>query len=221
MIEMHGDARQERSRQRLYEAILAVDAEAPISSVTAADVASRAGVGRATLYRHADSPHQLLLAALQSELDFLREGAYQGDLSDLDELQSKFAPTLLRVVSHVVRRVNVYGPALLSNESPAVAKMLIDHLHESVLELTVRLSKDAWQRILPTPDDIDPGLLREAAASGFAHLFVGVLTSWLRRGGVYDTHEFLSVFNTLAPRWWLQSSGAMPHHNDEKTTTGQ
>ena len=51
------DPRKQRSRDRLYAAVLALAADQSISSLTVTQIADAAGVHRSTFYEHAESPH--------------------------------------------------------------------------------------------------------------------------------------------------------------------
>ncbi|MDF2046075.1 MULTISPECIES: TetR/AcrR family transcriptional regulator [Microbacterium] len=214
MGEFEGDARQAKSRARLHTAVLEAAASTPIRDVKITDVASRAGVGRATFYRHSPSPEALLEEALRSELDDLRDAGLRGDIRDPLARRLQFEATLMKVVGHVVHREAVYAPALLFDKAPGVTSMLIRHVHDSVILSQKTLGLDTWNGGDAPPADVDPEFFAEAAANGFAHLFVGVLTSWLRYVEDRNPRTFLRVFNTVAPHWWLTSDAGITPLDD-------
>ena len=63
------DARQLRSRSKLFAAILELAADVRAEDLSVTEVASAAGVHRSTFYEHAESPAALLREALEAELD--------------------------------------------------------------------------------------------------------------------------------------------------------
>lgn len=217
MTAVEGDARHLRSRARLREAALAAATEKPIAEVTATDLAARASIGRATFYRHTDSPSRLLDEALRAELDALRSEALRDMPNEALERRRRFEATLVKVVEHVIAREAIYGPALLTDSTPGVATMLLGHVRESVMQAQREIGLSFWNSAEALPLDSDPDDFAEAAATGFAYLFVGVLVSWLPREGHRDPHDFLRLFNTLAPPWWL-TAGADSTPLDEVDT---
>lgn len=149
-------------------------------------------MGRATFYRHADSPAALLADALRGELDAIRAGVValardQGSLRR-DDLRE----TLGQVAEHVIAHQAIYRRALVAGQMPEVSQMLIEHLVESVRWCLGELPA------LPAGDS----LWREVTASGTAHLIVGVLGPWLAHETALESRSFLRLFATIEPRWW-------------------
>ena len=63
------DPRIERTTAALRTAVLELATEHDIDDVTVSQVATRAGINRATFYDHASSPAELLTGILRTELD--------------------------------------------------------------------------------------------------------------------------------------------------------
>lgn len=93
---MRADAR--RSRERLLAAAAAIFAEQGTGAALD-DIAKRAGIGNATLYRHFPDRSDLVQALLAGRYDELRESAERG-LDDPDPL-SALAGWLRSFVTHV------------------------------------------------------------------------------------------------------------------------
>ena len=71
------DARQKRSQVALHRAIIELATGRDVATLTVSEITDLAGVNRSTFYAHASSAAELLCAALQDELDAIREGYLQ------------------------------------------------------------------------------------------------------------------------------------------------
>src|SRR5882757_5615558 len=65
----HTDPRIVRTAQALEQAIVELASERPVSQITVAELADRAGVTRATFYNRCSSPLELLIQVLFADLE--------------------------------------------------------------------------------------------------------------------------------------------------------
>src|SRR5260370_16208378 len=65
----HTDPRIIRTAQACAQAIMELASQRPVSQITVADLADRAGVTRATFYHHYSSPLELLIQVLYADLE--------------------------------------------------------------------------------------------------------------------------------------------------------
>jgi len=69
MVAERTDPRITRTEQALAQAIVQLASERPVSQITVADLAERAGVTRATFYNRYSSPLELLIQVLAADLE--------------------------------------------------------------------------------------------------------------------------------------------------------
>lgn len=102
------DVRSERTLAALRAAIVELDLENPLSTVTVSDVAAKAGINRATFYSHFRSPGELLADVLRADLDQVRFRDIA--LRDEGTLSSEaiFWVALIRVAEHVQQFREIY-----------------------------------------------------------------------------------------------------------------
>ena len=106
---MSADPRFTRSREAIRRAVVEIIRSEGPDAVTHQHVADRAGVGRATVYRHWPNPFDLLFEAMQEvELPFLEpaEAPLRERLrADLRRIRDDLAgPTLPRMIANIIDR---------------------------------------------------------------------------------------------------------------------
>ncbi|MDM4762780.1 TetR family transcriptional regulator [Galbitalea sp. SE-J8] len=184
------DARQRRTRARLFAAAIALAEEGPIAEVTMTRVARVAEVHRSTVYEHAGSPAELLRAALTAPLDGVRSRFDDVSAADIDE---RVREVTIEVFELVARHADIYAREL-DADGANLRSMLGSHFAATSRELMAR----GAIRVPFTVDGIDAD---ELAASWFADAFVGVIAVWLRSGR-RDTRALLVAVEQLYPDWW-------------------
>lgn len=182
------DARAQRSREHLREAVLTLAARTPIADVTASAICIAAGVTRDTFYRHAESPVDLLADALSAEIAESMAILPRSDTIGDGERA---------LLKHVRVRADVYRRAM----HPLLAAPV-----RANLERSIRSGLDLWVTlhpgILPSPFVDDPTALRIAIAYAAAGT-VGAIEEWLRSGDD-DTDRAVSLILAASPEWWLR-----------------
>jgi AcrR family transcriptional regulator len=184
------DARRRRSRDRLHRAVLGLARDTAVTELTVTQVAEAAGVHRSTFYEHADSPADLLQAALLGELDALRAG-----LSEPDPVRTVTHGAL----EHVRAHAPIYRRGLAPEAGPAgLHGMLAAHFLESGRQL---IRTGALR--LPLHVEGRPAAeVADAAARFVATGTVGVLQAWLETPGDLDVPRFEALYGALLPTWW-------------------
>ncbi|MEU0083570.1 TetR/AcrR family transcriptional regulator [Streptomyces sp. NPDC006274] len=193
--------RSERSRRAIYDAALALVGETGYAKTTIEGIASRAGVGKQTIYRWWPSKAAVLLEAFLDLAEQAAEAAGSGgyEIPDTGDL----AADLRLVLRATVDEMNTPGydvPArALAAEgvvNAEVGAQFVEKLLEPQLELYVTRLRAA-QRAGQVRAGIDPRIALE--------LFVGPLTHrWLLRT-LPLTHEYADLVvdyavHGLAPR---------------------
>ena len=184
------DPRITRTDQALAQAIVDLAAQRPVSQITVADLADRAGVTRATFYNRYASPLQLLIQVLYADLD---RGHRQEEARRAEGRYS--ATQLLRlatgdVADHVERFRAVYQHALHDPADDGVYEALVRHFAGYGLAFMARSSR---------PDL--PGASHQVIARFLAHGFAGAIKAWLGDDSVTRT-DLVDAAVACAPVWW-------------------
>lgn len=194
------DARARRTRTSLREAALTLAAEAPIETITVADLARAAGINRATFYKHADSPLQLLGGALIDDLDAIR-GRFLIDAAaptvDFTALWTRAAHL---TVAHVERFEAVYRCDFGPDAHGSLQAVLSRHIAHSMQQLFAERPD-----LLPEHDAREEAFLINALAAFLGHGLMGILHRWFHsepRDTVAYTHAVLAAL----PAWMLPAS---------------
>src|ERR1700722_19465429 len=108
----HTDPRITRTSHALAQAIVELAAQQPVSQITVADLAERAGVTRATFYNRYSSPLELLIQVLYADLErgHREEDARRAEGEVPPEQMLRLATA--DVADHVERYWDVYRHAL-------------------------------------------------------------------------------------------------------------
>lgn len=190
------DPRQRRSRDRLHRAVLELAAEQPVEGLTMTAVARAAGVHRSTLHDHANSPMDLLQAALGAELDDLREGL-PAPGSSADEVARAVSDVTRGVLEHVRRHLAVYRVGLGDEATVSLRPMLSRHFLESSRMLRAASGVDIEVEV----SGVDHERVVDAAQRFIADGTVGVIAGWVARPDL-DVDELLATYEGLLPTWW-------------------
>jgi AcrR family transcriptional regulator len=184
------DPRVTRTERALEQAIVELAAVQPVSRITVAALAERAGVTRATFYNRYDGPLDLLTRVLYADLerghrreDELRaEGRHSG--AELMRMATA------EVADHVERFEDVYRNALQDPADRGVYDALVRHFTDYSVTFMARSGAaapaHANQRIM---------------ASFVAHGFAGAIAAWLADDGV-TKEDLVDAAVACAPAWW-------------------
>jgi AcrR family transcriptional regulator len=186
----HTDPRITRTIHALETAIVDLAAQQPISRITVAALADRAGVTRATFYNRYDSPLGLLIQVLYADLDrgHRREEELraEGTYSAAEMLRL----TTAEVADHVERFQAVYRQALGDPADRGMYEALVRHFADYALAFMAR-----------SADPDVPRANQTVVASFMAHGFAGAIVAWLGDDTVTKA-DLVDVAVACAPSWW-------------------
>jgi AcrR family transcriptional regulator len=187
---MRADPRVTRTAHAFEQAIVELAAQRPVSQITVAELADRAGVTRATFYNRYTSPLDLLIQVLNADLERTHgleqarraEGGYS-------------AAQLLRlatgdVVDHVERFKYVYRHALRDPADRGMYQALVRHFTDYGLAFMAR----------STHPDM-PGANHQIMAAFVAHGFAGAIEAWLG-DDTLTKEDLIDAAVACAPTWW-------------------
>jgi len=184
------DPRIARTAQACKAAIVELAAERPISQVTIADLAIRAGVTRATFYNHFTDPLALLIEVLLADLEHVHgleeERRVEGGYSAAERLNLSIAD----VADHIERFEAVYRLAADDPADGGVFDALVRHFAEYAMAFLARCEH-------PDLPDANHAVIAQFMAHGFA----GAIKAWLS-GGTVKKDNLISAAAACAPVWW-------------------
>lgn len=193
-----GDIRRERTRERLAGAVLSLASERDISTASISELTRRAGIYRTTFYSHAETPMDLLIKVLSSELDLVRQEGI-AELENDGQLFHDLSHRLLgEVVDHVVKHEAIYAGMDCASSIFALRTVLAEHIEASIA-LFLR------EGFLAPPSS----RAEDAAIySGFlAHGIAGAIEAWLRLPAPRDRKQLLTAIEATYPSWYAPEPG--------------
>ena len=184
------DPRIARTARACEAAIVQLAAERPISQVSVADLAERAGVTRATFYNHYSNPLALLIEVLlqdleRAHLDEERRRA-EGRHTGAEMLRLSVAD----VADHIERFEAVYRLAVDDPADGGLYEALVVHFGEYAVSFMERSDHPG----LPTSN-------RGVIAQFLAHGFTGAIKAWLGDPSV-SKDALIDAATACAPVWW-------------------
>jgi AcrR family transcriptional regulator len=184
------DPRITRTARALEQAIVELASQRPVSQITVADLADRAGVTRATFYNRYSSPLELLIQVLYADLErgHRREEARRagGQYPAAQMLRLATGD----VADHVERFMAVYQHALRDPADDGVYEALVRHFTDYALAFLARSAH---------PDL--PGANHEVIAQFVAHGFAGAIKAWVSDDSVTKA-DLVEAAVACAPVWW-------------------
>lgn len=196
-MDMVLDARIRRTQRQLRDAALELAAEQSIEDVSVADLARRAGINRATFYKHAQSPLQVLREALVDDLDSMRL-EFLGDAEDPDaDLVALWRQAARNTATHVARFEPVYRRGFADDSSGSVQSLLSRHIANSMQALFIERPE-----MLPAHRPQDHELLSAAFAASLGHGLTAILQVWFT-AGADDVEVYADAVVHSLPEWML------------------
>ena len=184
------DPRIVRTTLACQDAIVILASERPISQVTIADLADRAGVTRATFYNHFASPLdllvQVLLADLELALSLEEDRRTEGGRSAAELLRLSIAD----VADHIERFEAVYRHAAHDPADQGVYEALVRHFNDYAVAFIGRCTH-------PDLPDANHDVISQFLANGFA----GAIKAWLSHSSAGKS-DLIEAAVACAPVWW-------------------
>ncbi|MGW2788167.1 TetR/AcrR family transcriptional regulator [Streptomyces populi] len=161
----------------------------PVSQISVAELAERAGVTRATFYNRYSTPLELLIHVLYADLDrghrLEDQRAHEGHAAaDLLRL------TTAEVADHVERFRPVYELSLQDPADSGVYGALVRHFNDYALAFMAHCA----------PAEI-PDANRQVIAQFMAHGFAGAIRAWLSDPSI-TKDDMVDAAVACAPVWW-------------------
>jgi AcrR family transcriptional regulator len=183
------DPRVTRTTGALRQAVVELASQRPVSRITVAELAERAGVTRATFYNRYNTPLDPLIEALCADLEIGHR------LEDRRRAEGSPGPELLRlataeVADHVDRFAAVYRHALDDPADRGVYDALVRHFNDYALAFLAR----PGGRGLPAAN-------HQVIAQFLAHGFAGAIKAWLSDPSV-TKKDAIDAAVACAPAWW-------------------
>lgn len=179
------DPRQERTRQILREALIALVAEKPYDALTITDIAGRAHVARKTFYAHYADKDALLIDCIEPLLVTLAESIPK---TDAESLLVANKPPSYPAFKHVQEHAPFYRAMLSEHGSARLIAYLLDFLTRSSYDRHEALWQNA-PRIT-----VEPLLI--------AHFLAGALLNsiiwWLKQDCQPSAETMAYTFSQLA-----------------------
>jgi AcrR family transcriptional regulator len=184
------DPRITRTAQAFEQAIVELASQRPVSQITVADLAERAGMTRATFYNRYSSPLELLIQVLYADLErgHRLEEARRAAGGYPAERMLRLATS--DVADHVERFMAVYQHALHDPADRGVYEALVRHFTDYGLAFIAR----------STHPDL-PDANHQVIAQFLAHGFAGAIKAWLSDDSVTKT-DLVEAAVACAPAWW-------------------
>ena len=184
------DPRTARTIAALEAAIVELAAEQPVSRITVAALAKRAGITRATFYHRYDNPLDVLIDVLYADLDRGHRREEELLAAGTHSAAQMLRLTVTEVADHVERFWAAYSLALKDPADRGVYEALVRHFATYALAFMARSSH---------PDV--PRANHEIIASFMAHGFAGAIAAWLDNDLLTKT-DMVDAALACAPTWW-------------------
>ncbi|MBL3700645.1 TetR/AcrR family transcriptional regulator [Leucobacter luti] len=180
----------------MHRAILELAAEKPLAEITVSEFTDRAGINRVTFYKHYAAPADALAAALEPELEVIRERF----VADPDSLTAEPLEVFQHGVNDILDHVEAHRPIYLGSPASGGDGGPADVLSR----LTVGTFKHylerraLWEPALP---DID----HDVVSAFYGHGLAAAILHWLQSGDP-DREAFLRSMIVLVPDWWFPAA---------------
>lgn len=184
------DPRAVRTAQACAEAVVELASAQPISQVTVADLAARAGVTRATFYNHYASPLELLIQVLLADLERAHHAEEERRTRGGLPAAAMLRLSIVDVADHIERFQAVYQQAVHDPADGGVYEALVRHFADYALAFIARC----------THPDL-PGANHRVMAQFVAHGFAGSIKAWLSDSSLAKG-ELVDAAVACAPVWW-------------------
>jgi len=184
------DPRITRTERALEQAIVELAAQRPVSQITVADLAGRAGVTRATFYNRCSSPLDLLIQVLHADLGRGHSLTDTRRSDDRYTVERRLRLTISSVAEHVERFMAVYQHALRDPADGGVYEALVRDFADRSLMVVARSA----------PPDL-PHASHPVIANFVASGFAGAIKAWLSDDSVTKA-DLVEASLACTPAWW-------------------
>jgi AcrR family transcriptional regulator len=184
------DPRITRTVQAFEQAIVELAAQRPVSQITVAELADRAGVTRATFYNRYSSPLELLIQVLHKDLERGQRRKETRQAEGRYTAEQVLRLTIGDVADHVGRFMTVYQHALRDPADGGVYEALERYFIDVSLAVIARSARQDLTRAS-----------HQVMAQFFAQGFAGAIKAWVGDDSVTPA-DLVEAAVACAPAWW-------------------
>ncbi len=177
---IRGDLRVQRTRNLIVEALIELTIQKGFAAVTVQDIVKRAGINRATFYRHYQDKFDLLDQYAQAVYQLSDNAPDPGSPAGEDATLEKTVPGLVKVLEHVRRHAKFFRVMLGKNGDPAFAAKIRQYIQK-------RIRRSLPEALLSDENSADLYLSYISSGS------IGVLSWWLEREMPYSPEQMVAI----------------------------
>jgi AcrR family transcriptional regulator len=179
---IRADLRVQRTRNLIVEALIEVTIQKGFAAVTVQDIVKRAGINRATFYRHYQDKFDLLDQYAQAVYELPNNAADPGSPAGKGATLQMVVQGLVRVLEHVRLHAKFFRVMLGKNGDPAFAARIRQYVQK-------RIRRSLPESLLP--DENSAELYLNYVSSGA----VGVLAWWLENETPYSPEQMVAILS--------------------------
>lgn len=174
-----GDRRVQRTHRLIVEALIELTTQKGFAAVTVQDIVQRAGINRATFYRHYQDKFDLLDQYAQAVYALPDHAPDSGSPMGAE---TRTIPGVVRIFEHVREHAKFFRVMLGQNGDPAFVAKIRKYIQQRIR----RSLPDAW---LSDPASAD--VYVNYVSSGA----IGVLTWWLEQEMPYSPEQLAAILS--------------------------
>jgi AcrR family transcriptional regulator len=179
---IRGDLRVQRTRNLIVEALIELTIQKGFVAVTVQDIVKRAGINRATFYRHYQDKFDLLDQYAQAVYQLPYNAPDPGSPAGEDVTFEKTVPGLVRMLEHVRRHAKFFRVMLGKNGDPAFAAKIRQYIQK-------RIRRSMPEALLSDENSADSYLSYVSSGA------VGVLAWWLEHEMPYSPEQMVAILS--------------------------
>jgi AcrR family transcriptional regulator len=177
---IRGDLRVQRTRNLIVEALIELTIQKGFAAVTVQDIVRRAGINRATFYRHYQDKFDLLDQYAQAVYELPDSPLDPGSLAGEEAAIDKAISGLVRLLEHVRRHAKFFRVMLGKHGDPGFAAKIRQYIQ-------TRIRRSLPEALLSDENSAD--LYLSYVSSGA----VGVLAWWLEHEIPYSPEQLATI----------------------------
>lgn len=195
---------QPTAHDSLVATLMRMAAEQPVETIRVNKACEEAGISRATFYRIANSPAEVIVGE-QRKIHEKRREDYARIMSvpGVDGY-SLYVTQVSLVMADVWEYADIYRQSFSQNPS-VLAGELLRFVQEGIEDfIRLRGSEINFpEAVRHLPEDERIRML----STHFAHGEVGVIRAWIEQEGQVGIEDAVQAFFELAPAWYLEAIG--------------
>lgn len=196
------DARVIKTQEKLRQAALQLAAKYPIQNISVAQLCREASIDRATFYRHANSPLEVLNDALVSNLDSLRDQFLISASTEQVNLRELWIAITRATVTHIRNFETVYSAGFASDSNGELENLFRRHVQKS-MNMFLNQNPD----LLTHQPDSDRRFMVESMAASLAASLTAILRTWINSSNQNENEYIDAVLHAL-PAWLQDAAGS-------------